>query len=255
MTVTNPITGTISSATTSSYLKSPLTSGLVEIKGMSDMTVRTKTVRDANDTFLELGGNYTPTGTWTWTSSTNVFGNLRVNSHRYIAFGNSADSARIWNYNGSLQYWSLTYHDFRDMSGVSQLNTNSAGVNIPVTKTYQIGGVSVNHVQAVTITNATPDTGTIDGQLGINATFTAADATTITFTNLIEGQSGNIRVTCAATAYHLVFAHGTATIKVSPAIYHASATVETTAGAGAIDVYSWWYDGTNIFINGTKGYQ
>lgn len=31
---------------------------------------KTKTLRDASDTILELGGSYTPTGTWTWTSAT-----------------------------------------------------------------------------------------------------------------------------------------------------------------------------------------
>lgn len=30
---------------------------------------KTKTVRDANDTILELGGSYTPSGTWIWTTA------------------------------------------------------------------------------------------------------------------------------------------------------------------------------------------
>lgn len=42
--------------------------GLVNFTGPS--VIRTKTVRDANDTFLELGGSYTPTGTWNWGTAT-----------------------------------------------------------------------------------------------------------------------------------------------------------------------------------------
>jgi hypothetical protein len=45
-------------------VKSPATSGLATITGMGAGTTRVKTVRDANDTVLELGGSYTPTGTW-----------------------------------------------------------------------------------------------------------------------------------------------------------------------------------------------
>ena len=38
--------------------------GLMTVTGLAS-TNRTKTVRDAADTILELGGSYTPTGTWT----------------------------------------------------------------------------------------------------------------------------------------------------------------------------------------------
>jgi hypothetical protein len=41
--------------------------GLITFTGITS-TNRTLTVRDAADTILELGGSYTPTGTWTWTS-------------------------------------------------------------------------------------------------------------------------------------------------------------------------------------------
>jgi len=43
--------------------------GLVSFTGLTS-TNRIKTVRDAADTILELGGSYTPTGTWNWTSAT-----------------------------------------------------------------------------------------------------------------------------------------------------------------------------------------
>jgi hypothetical protein len=46
-------------------LKSTGTTGLLTVVGMGTGTTRAKTVRDANDTILELGGSYTPTGIWT----------------------------------------------------------------------------------------------------------------------------------------------------------------------------------------------
>ena len=41
--------------------------GLMTVAGLTS-TNRIKTVRDAADTILELGGSYTPAGTWNWTS-------------------------------------------------------------------------------------------------------------------------------------------------------------------------------------------
>jgi hypothetical protein len=72
---TNQATGTISSLAgvnidgSAGSLKSPSTSGVAQLTGMTTGTTRVKTVRDANDTVLELGGSYTPTATWDWTSA------------------------------------------------------------------------------------------------------------------------------------------------------------------------------------------
>jgi hypothetical protein len=69
---------TLNQATTGSAgsLKSTATTGLMSITGPGAGTTRVKTVRDANDTILELGGSYTPTGTWDWSSATLTFGTL-----------------------------------------------------------------------------------------------------------------------------------------------------------------------------------
>jgi hypothetical protein len=52
-------------------LKSPSTTGLAQLTGMGTGTTRIKTVSDANDTILEVGGGpYTPLGSWNWASAT-----------------------------------------------------------------------------------------------------------------------------------------------------------------------------------------
>ena len=63
---------TLNQSTTGSAgsLKSVATTGLMTVTGMAALSTRAKTVRDADDTILELGGSYTPTGTWVWTSAT-----------------------------------------------------------------------------------------------------------------------------------------------------------------------------------------
>lgn len=57
---------TLNQATTNSAASLSITgqTGLMTVVGLTS-TSRVKTVRDAADTFLELGGSYTPTGTWT----------------------------------------------------------------------------------------------------------------------------------------------------------------------------------------------
>jgi len=46
-------------------VKSTATTGVMTVTGPAAGTTRAKTIRDANDTILELGGAYTPTGNWT----------------------------------------------------------------------------------------------------------------------------------------------------------------------------------------------
>ena len=73
---------TLNQSTTGSAasLKSPSTTGLFQASGMTAGTTRVKTVRDANDTLLELGGSYTPTGTWAWTSATATWPTFNQNT-------------------------------------------------------------------------------------------------------------------------------------------------------------------------------
>lgn len=51
-------------------LKSPATTGLMTVTGMAVGQTRAKTVRDSDDTIMEVGGSYNPTGTWNWVTGT-----------------------------------------------------------------------------------------------------------------------------------------------------------------------------------------
>jgi len=97
-----------------------------------------------------------------------------------------------------------------------------------------------------TITNA------LDANSGLSAIMTLTANTTITFSNLIAGQSGNLTVTNTATLYTLTFAGYTN--KISPAVYRASNSV-IVSGGSKIDVFSWYYDGVYLFWNGTNNYM
>ncbi len=72
-------------------IKSTTTSGIIQFSGMADGTTRVKTVRDANDTILEAGGQYTVTGAaWTFnnTLTASISGTAGVATT--IALGNEA---------------------------------------------------------------------------------------------------------------------------------------------------------------------
>lgn len=61
-------------------LKSTATTGTMQVTGPGAGTNRVKTVNDANDTLLELGGSYTPTGAWNWASATATWPTFNQNT-------------------------------------------------------------------------------------------------------------------------------------------------------------------------------
>ena len=75
--------------------------GLLTFTGLT-ITNRAKTVRDAADTVLELGGSYTPTGTWNWTSATVTWPTFNQNTT------GSAASLSISGQTGLLTFTGLT---------------------------------------------------------------------------------------------------------------------------------------------------
>lgn len=87
---------------------------------------------------------------------------------------------------------------------------------------------------------------------GVNAKITLSGNTIITMSNLTIGTSGNLTVTNTASSYLLTFAGYPN--KISPSIYNATNQV-VTSGGNKIDIFSWYYDGNNLFWNGTLDYK
>ena len=100
-----------------------------------------------------------------------------------------------------------------------------------------------------TLSTTTP---TWNANSGLNAKITLTGNTDITFSNLAAGQTGNLTVTNAASAYTLEFSGYT--FKISPSL-NSSAGKITMSGSSAVDVLSWYYDGTYVIINGTLAYD
>jgi hypothetical protein len=95
--------------------------GLLSIAGLTS-TNRVKTVRDAADTFLELGGSYTPTGTWIWTSASVTWPTFNQNTTGSAA---SLSGTQTANYvyaapngsSGSASFRALVSADLPSLSG------------------------------------------------------------------------------------------------------------------------------------------
>lgn len=113
-----------------------------------------------------------------------------------------------------------------------------------------------------TVQALSPTTGSITYNVssGTDATLAISGNSTIEFINLVSGTTGNLTVTCTGTQRTLNFTHASIPIHISPAIW--SSTTSTTnkyvltSGTNLIkDVYSWYYNGTEIIINGTIGYK
>lgn len=62
---------------------------------------RTKTLRDASDTVLELGGSYTPSGTWVWTSASVTWPTFNQNTSGSAATLTTNRAIYGNNFNGS----------------------------------------------------------------------------------------------------------------------------------------------------------
>jgi hypothetical protein len=88
---------------------------------------------------------------------------------------------------------------------------------------------------------------------GVNAYLTLSGNTTITLSSLVAGQTGNIRVTNASSSYTLTVAGYTN--KIATVVYSTTNQLKTSGGSYKIDVFSWWYDGTYLFWNGTLNYN
>jgi len=88
---------------------------------------------------------------------------------------------------------------------------------------------------------------------GVNAILDISGNTTIRIEPTATCNTGNITVICEAAADSITFTG--ATMKISPYLGLANGKIPVTNSATGYDCFSWWYDGTRIFINGTKAYE
>lgn len=127
---------------------------------------------------------------------------------------------------------SLLYGVFNSTVADQTLAINASTYTKRVVKAYQ------------TLTSSTGIT--MNVKLGQNAKVTLAHNTTLTLSNLENGDEGNIIVTQDST--------GSRTMAISPTpkvINGGGGTITLTSAASSIDILSYTYDGTNLYI--TKG--
>lgn len=110
------------------------------------------------------------------------------------------------------------------------------------------------YLSNITVQGLSGTTVSWDANDGINATLTLSGNTTITLSNLVSGTSGNIKVTNHASSSYTLTVSGY-TNKICPAVYSVANILKTSGGSSKIDVYSWWYDGTNLIWNGSLDYK
>ncbi len=135
--------------------------GLISFSGLTS-TNRIKTARDADDTILELGGSYTPAGTWT--SMTLVAPILGT-----PASGNLANCT------------------------FPTLNQNTSGSAATLTTPRNINGVSFNGSANITITANTTNALTIGTGLSLSSgtTFDGSSARTVTIDSTVTTLTGS----------------------------------------------------------------
>lgn len=113
-------------------VKSPATTGVTNITGPAAGTTRVKTVSDADDTILELGGSYSPTGTW-------VFPSVKVSS---AANGSVLVNTQDRGGSGG----KMVVIESKDSTGAAalQLWINPAGGSVQIGTPVALGGTPAN---------------------------------------------------------------------------------------------------------------
>jgi hypothetical protein len=158
--------------------------GFTKISGPTTAE-RTKTMRDASDTVLELGGSYTPTGTWT--SMTLVTPALGTPASGTLTNATGLPAASVLA--GSLGTGAFTMDTKLTVpSVINTVNAITASGNaatVPITS--RISKVTNNSAATLTITITT--TSAVDGQLvQVRVLDASAVAQTITWVNTENGE-------------------------------------------------------------------
>lgn len=105
-----------------------------------------------------------------------------------------------------------------------------------------------------TVQTLSGSTDTLNVANGVNGYLDISGNTTIRIEPTAGCNTGNITILCEAAADSITFTSDY-TLKVSPYLGLSNGKVPVTNGADTIDVYSYWFDGIRLIINGTKGYE
>lgn len=128
-------------------------------------------------------------------------------------------------------------------SGTGLLRKTTGGWILDTTGSWN------NAVQALTGANPT-----FDPANGLHIRISPTAPTTITFTNLIAGQSGNISVQNPGNnLYYLTLAGYT--FDIAQSVKAATANTVATSNVNSKDKFSWYYDGVTVSINGQFDYK
>lgn len=258
-TLTNCTFPTLNQSSTGSAgsLKSPSTTGLLTATGMGAGTTRAKTVRDADDTILELGGSYTPTGTWTsLTLTTPAIGAATGTSLVLSSFINEAKGADIASATTTdIGAMTGNYGDVTGTTTITGLGTIQAGTRRVVRFT---GALTLTYNATSLILPGATDITTVAGDVGqfislgsgnwrmtgwLPATVTgsgaAVFATSPTFvTPRLGTPASGVLTSCTFPTLNQnttgSAAKLTATVKINGVDFDGSANITVTAAAGTL---------------------
>jgi hypothetical protein len=152
--------------------------GLLTFTGLTTVN-RAKTVRDAADTILELGGSYTPTGTWNWSTATATWPTFNQNTTGTAS--NVTGTVAVAN-GGTGQ---TTY-----TNGQLLIGNTTGGTLTKATLTQGTGITISNGAGSITVTNSAPDqTVAFTNGTGISVTGTYPN---FTVTNTSPSSGGTV---------------------------------------------------------------
>jgi len=153
---------------------------------------------------------------------------------------------------GQIRHWQIEDYKITDMidAPASYVGQALKGLRVKA---------DVSGIEFYTITSPNESVQTLSGltpawdvKIGIHATLTLSGNTTITLSNLVAGQSGNLTIINPSAIYTLTFAGYTN--EISPAIWKVD-NQPIVSGLTLKDVFSWYYDGSLLLWNGTNGYK
>jgi hypothetical protein len=129
----------------------------------------------------------------------------------------------------------LQFKSFKGSGSTTILNSGNYVIVYNKSRTYQ----TLNIVSSAS---------TMNTNTSLNALITLTSNVTITISNLISGDEGNIIVTQGASNY-------TVTLSPKPYVVNAGAgIVSIKNGNGSITIISYTYDGSKLYVNTGDGY-